>query len=110
MNARKTVSLAAALLIGASFGAAQAADNNSPADTPVATAPLTRAEVLADLEIWRLSGMAGLGNGDADVDPGSPQIASALAKYHQMLESPEFAQRVMRIARKRGEAVELAVK
>ena len=110
MNARKTVSLAAALLLGASLGAASAADSNSPADMPVATVPLTRAEVLADLEIWRLSGMAGLGNGDADADPGSPQIASALAKYHQMLESPEFAQRVMRIARRRGEAVELAGK
>ena len=110
MNARKTVSLAAGLLLSASLGTAMAADVNSPADTPVATAPLTRAEVLADLEIWRLSGMAGLGTGDADADAGNAQIAIADAKYHQMHDSPEFAQRVMRIARKRGEAVELAVK
>ena len=38
----------------------------------------------------------------------SAEYQAALAKYQQMLDSPEFAQRVARIARQRGEHIDIA--
>jgi hypothetical protein len=79
------------------------------ADSPfVATSALTRAEVLADLEVWQLAGMSAFHRGDADTDLNTAGYRLAQAKYQQMIESPEFAQRVIRIARQRGERVDVA--
>jgi Domain of unknown function (DUF4148) len=74
----------------------------------VPTSALTRAEVLADLEVWQLAGMPAFHRGDADTDLNSAGYRVAQAKYQQMIESPEFAQRVIRIARQRGERVDVA--
>ena len=104
MTALKTTSLLVAALCGAYVTAASAADADVPA------APLTRAEVLADLEVWQLAGMPGLARGDADTELHSAEYRAAHAKYLQMVNSPEFAQRVIRIARKRGERFEVAAK
>jgi len=103
MTASKTTSRLVATLCAACVTAASAADAATPA------APLTRAEVLADLEVWQLAGMPGLARGDADADLNSADYRAALAKYQQMVGSPDFAQRVIRIARKRGERVDVAV-
>jgi hypothetical protein len=101
MTALKTTSLLVATLCSAFVTAASAAD-------AVATAPLTRAEVLADLEVWMLAGMPSFALGEADTDLDSAQYRAAHAKYQQMIDSPEFAQRVIRIARKRGERFDVA--
>ena len=66
---------------------------------------LSRAEVLADLEIWRRSGLAGLQRGEASPDTFSPQYREAHARYVAMRSSPEFAALVQSIARDRGEIV-----
>jgi hypothetical protein len=103
MNALKTTSLLVATLCSAYVTVARAADATAPAPQ------LTRAEVLADLEVWQLAGMPAVTRGDADTDLNSAEYKAALAKYQQMVDSPEFAQRVTRIARKRGERVDVAV-
>ena len=66
---------------------------------------LSRAEVLADLEIWRRSGLADLQRGEASPNTFSPQYREAHARYLAMRSSPEFAARVQSIARERGEIV-----
>ena len=38
-------------------------------------APLSRAEVLADLQIWQQSGMARFDNGEASADPADAAFA-----------------------------------
>jgi len=102
MTASKTTSRLVATLCAACVTAASAADAAAPA------APLTRAEVLADLEVWQLAGMPGLARGDADMDLHSAAYMAAHARYQQMVDSPDFAQRVIRIARKRGERIDVA--
>jgi Domain of unknown function (DUF4148) len=104
MNALKTTSLLVATLCSAYVGAARADDTLAPASQ------LTRAEVLADLEVWTLAGMPTLAGGDAGTDLYSAEYKAAQAKYQQMVASPEFAQRVIRIARQRGERVDIAAK
>ena len=102
MTALKTTSLLVATLCSAYVTAASAAD------AAAAAAPLTRAEVLADLEVWQLAGMPGLARGDGDIDLHIAEYMAAHTRYQQMVQSPDFAQRVTRIARKRGERVDVA--
>ena len=69
---------------------------------------MTRAEVPADLEVWRQSGMAAFTFGEAEPDTSGHAYQVALARYGQLRAAPEFAQRVIRIARERGESVDIA--
>ena len=69
-------------------------------------ATLTRAEVLADLQIYRQSGLAELervGEGSADVF--TPEHRRAQGRYAALRASPEFAALVQSIAQRRGESV-----
>jgi hypothetical protein len=77
------------------------------AEQDAAPAPAARAEVLADLEIWRESGLALAQSGDA-FDPQTPFYRESLARYQAMRTSPQFAERVDRIARQRGETGQVA--
>jgi hypothetical protein len=65
---------------------------------------LSRAEVLADLEAWKASGLAELQRGDAP-DYFSPQYQRASALYAGLRKSSHFAVLVQRIAAKRGDVV-----
>ena len=72
--------------------------------SPGPAAP-TRAEVLADLQVWRASGLATF-----EVDPsfllvGSPSHQAARARYEQMRASPEFSALVQAIVTRTGEAL-----
>ncbi|WP_280155825.1 DUF4148 domain-containing protein [Piscinibacter sp. XHJ-5] len=67
----------------------------------------SRAEVLAELEIYRRSGLAELERGDA-TDPFSHQHRVASARYAAMRSSPEFASLVQTIAQRRGETADVA--
>jgi hypothetical protein len=64
---------------------------------------VSRAEVLADLEIWRRSGMAALDRGEAGFNAVGAEYRQAHARYAAMRSSPQFAELVQSYARKRGE-------
>lgn len=104
---RSVLLCSAALLLAA--GAARANnDGANPSDAPAPMSALPRAEVLADLECWDESGMAAFTPGEADVDPNGVPYRTARAKYDALRSAPTFAQRVVRIARARGEATDIA--
>jgi len=63
----------------------------------------TRAEVLADLEAYRASGLAEQ-ESRMHVDWTSPQYEMARRIYEGLLKSDSFKQRVIAIAKERGEA------
>ncbi|WP_280155819.1 DUF4148 domain-containing protein [Piscinibacter sp. XHJ-5] len=69
--------------------------------------PRSRAEVLAELEIYRRSGLAELEHGEA-TDTFSRQYRLASARYAAMRSSQEFASLVQNIAKRRGEVVDVA--
>jgi hypothetical protein len=105
MNASKTTFLICSAILAIALGSARAADegNNAP------PAPeLTRAEVLADLTIWRESGLADAQSGESAADPVSPAYIAAMARYQALRASPQFALLVQRIARERGEKAQIA--
>jgi hypothetical protein len=65
---------------------------------------LSRAEVQADLQVWKESGLAELQNGYTTAVL-SPQYQRALARYTALRKSPRFDMLVLFNAAKRGEAV-----
>jgi hypothetical protein len=65
---------------------------------------LSRAEVLADLQVWKASGLAELQNGYTSEIFGS-QYQRASARYEALRKSPHFAELVQSIAAKRGDVV-----
>lgn len=67
----------------------------------------TRAEVIADLEVYRKSGLAELESRDSP-DFFSADYQAAQARYQAMRASPEFAALVSKIAKARGETVATA--
>ena len=75
-------------------------------EEPLPVSTLTRSEVLADLQIYRESGLADLDRGEA-VDWTSPAHARAEARYARLRASPYYATLVQRIAAQRGETVTL---
>ena len=97
MNVSKLIAL---LVVPLCVGSAALAQEDSPAG-------LSRAEVLADLQIWRDSGMAAVHAGE---DPAwfNRGYDAAAARYAAMRASPEFAALVDRIAQQRGEKVKIA--
>lgn len=99
MNTKLIIAL---LTTSLAAGAAGAHDNNT--DDGAGARPLTRAEVIADLEIYVQSGLR-----DLDMQDGSrfggPDEAAARARYEALRRAPAFAARVQEIARQRGEAV-----
>jgi hypothetical protein len=104
MNASKTVSLicSAVMAIGLCSVSAAEEANNAPAPE------VTRAEVLADLTIWRESGLADAQSGESASDPVSPNYLAALNRYQALRASPQFALLVQRIAHERGEKAQIA--
>lgn len=104
MNASKTISLicSAVLAIGLSSASAAEEADNVPAPT------LSRSEVMADIVIWRESGLADAQSGESASDPVSPNYLAALNRYQVLRAAPQFAQLVQRIARERGEKAQVA--
>lgn len=88
----------AAMAAGAPYGDVPQADDMR-AYLP---APRSRAEVLADLEIYRRSGLAELDHKESP-DAFSNAYVAAQARYQALHASLEFRQLVARIARERGE-------
>lgn len=70
-----------------------------------ASAGITRAEVLADLQVWRSSGLAAFEKDLSLAEFHSREHQAARARYEQMRASPEFHALVQAIAMRRGEVL-----
>lgn len=66
---------------------------------------VSRAEVLADLQLWRESGLASLNRGETGYDALSPAYREAHARYTALRASPRYAELVQSYARQRGESI-----
>lgn len=95
--------LVAALFTLGAGHAAMAEDSYSAQPPLPATSTVTRAEVLADLQIYRESGLADLDRGEAQ-DTTSAAYAQAKAKYAQLRASSHYTELVQQIAARRGES------
>jgi Domain of unknown function (DUF4148) len=104
MNVSKLI---AALALPVALGTAAWANEDSALGLPAPTSNLSRAEVLADLQIWRDAGLAELQDGEQSA-VGTPRHDAALARYATLRSSPDFAALVQRIALQRGEKVLIA--
>ena len=63
----------------------------------------SRAEVLADLQIWRESGLEALeGIGEGQNNYFDPRYRAAQAKYEELRASPRYAELVEKFSRQRG--------
>jgi hypothetical protein len=82
--------------------------NIAQADEAPALPSMSRAEVLADLEIWRESGAASAQGRGESADTETLAFRQAVGRYHALRAAPEFADRVERIARQRGERAVVA--
>ena len=68
---------------------------NGIAQTSPAPMGRSRAEVKAEVEIWRESGLAQFDlAGEITPDPNSPGYRAAKARYEALRQSPQFAERV----------------
>ncbi len=99
MNTAKTL-IASALVALTAVAAPAFAQSYSHLD-PITQSQKSRAEVLADLQIYRESGLAAADrNEDFDLNPG--QRAKAEARYAELKASPKYAALVQRFAAKEG--------
>jgi hypothetical protein len=104
MNASKLFLIPLAIATAAGVGMAQSVQ----AQDAATEAPLSRAEVLANMQIWRESGSADLQSSESASDPTRPEYIAAMARYRALRASPEFAQRVARIERERAASRQFA--
>ena len=102
----KQISILLALVCALGTAAAAEQLNAQPADIdmpqPTFAVPRSRAEVIADLQIYRRSGLAALEASESP-DVFSKAHDEARARYLAMRSSTEFKQLVARIASERGE-------
>ncbi|WZB69376.1 DUF4148 domain-containing protein [Achromobacter xylosoxidans] len=75
-----------------------AAMASAPGD---ASAPLTRAQVLADLAVWKKSGMSDLYRGNQEPDVYSAKYRKRYAEYLRLRNGPEY-QAALRREQERG--------
>jgi len=58
---------------------------------------VTRAEVMADYHLWRLSGLQDLTRGEQSEDANSYRYRKAFATYQHLRKSPKFAELVQEL-------------
>jgi hypothetical protein len=107
MNVSKLITvLAFPLCVTGAAWAHEASGTDNPG-AAASEAPLARAEVLADLQVWRESGMAAVSDGE-EGRAYTPAHDAASARYAALRSAPSFAALVLRIAHRLGENVVLA--
>jgi len=75
-------------------------------DTRPVRSGLTREEVLADLQLWRESGMAEVQRNHSEgISTHAVDYQRAAAKYAELRQSPRYGELVEQIARERGKPV-----
>ena len=95
----RTLSAALAALTLGLAGTAMAQEAVSPSSSN--TAGLSRAEVLADLEMWHRAGMTYLPSPSADREISYPsaEYQRGLARYQQLRSGPAYREAVARFER-----------
>ena len=104
MNAFKIKFALAAVTMALGLGTMNAA----MAQESASAKPLTRAEVLADLQVWRESGLARFQGIDDPSICFMPEYLAAQERYNGMRASPQFALLVARYAGQGGETISAA--
>lgn len=89
----KALNIGLLIACGLAAGSAMAQPIVVPVPRTVAATsqPLSRAEVKADLYMWRLSGMQDAAFFSEYHDEQNPQYRAALARYQAMRSSPDYA-------------------
>jgi hypothetical protein len=104
MNLAKPTSIAALLLL-AGAAQAQAIRITVPDEVPLPVSTLSRAEVVAEYHLWRLSGLQALNQGEGSPDTESPAYRQAQAKFAWLRASPQFPALVAELSRRPGATV-----
>jgi hypothetical protein len=92
------ISAASALLMTAAQ--AQAIRISVPDEVTLPASTVSRAEVLAQLHMWRLSGLADLNRGEGSPDTYSLEYRKAEAKYAWLVASPQYPALVAELSRR----------
>ena len=74
-----------------------------PADSTTASG-LTRAEVIADTNLWVRAGVDRFSEQALHYNISTPQYEQALAEYHRLRNGPAYAEEVAKVEAQRGEA------
>jgi len=88
--------LAAATFAGTASAAAPSQEVWFGAQPVASGAPLSRAEVQADLNLWNRAGLNELNAGDHN-DVANPAYAQRLAAYQRLRSGPEYVAEVQRL-------------
>lgn len=101
-----TKTILAALCLSASGVSFSAFAGESTAHVPSsASGPmLTRAEVLADLALWRRAGLSEVGSGELSPDFTSPPYRPLYDEYLRLRNGAAYTEEVSRLVRLQGEA------
>jgi hypothetical protein len=91
MNTKSVIAIAILATLSAIASIAAAADDSYGTTAK----PLSRAEVLADLVIYRESGLAQLELSE-NIGQDNPRKVAAKAKYNELRKSPRYAELVKR--------------
>ncbi|TXI20364.1 MAG: DUF4148 domain-containing protein [Roseateles sp.] len=97
-----SLSIAALALTAAASAQAHGAADTATSLAAYTPHTLSRAEVIADLEVYRRSGLAALDAQDSPNVYGSDYL-QAQARYQALRHDPAFQARVAMLARERGE-------
>ncbi|MFY3981313.1 DUF4148 domain-containing protein [Achromobacter xylosoxidans] len=93
---RKTALVLALALAAGVSGTALAQQAPSTALNSPYGAPLTRAEVLADLALWKRAGVDRFWRGEATPDIYSPEYKAAFSEYVRLRSGPDYQAEVQR--------------
>ncbi|WP_425258939.1 hypothetical protein ACPOLB_25880 [Rubrivivax sp. RP6-9] len=97
--------LAIALLAGVAQAQTQTITIKVPDDIPLPVSKVARAEVLADLHMWRLAGLQELNRGEGSTDFHAPEYRKAQARYEWLIASPQYATLVAELSQRSHAAV-----
>jgi hypothetical protein len=89
-------------LLATLLSAAHAEPQRYRPATPSGTPGLTRAEVIADTNLWIRAGVDKYAD-QAQYHVNSTQYDLALAEYHRLRNSPAYAEEVAKVEAQRGE-------
>ena len=98
-----TSALALVLLAGAAQ--AQPISITLPDDAELTEPTRSRAEVLAELHLWRISGLEAFSRGEAGPPVFSDAYRKAQARYAWLRASPQYAELVAELTRRPGATV-----
>ena len=76
-----------------------------PSDAELVEPTRTRAEVLADMYLWRVAGLEALNRGEAGPPVFSEEYRKAQARYAWLRASPQYAALVEELQRRPGATV-----